>query len=60
MAYESCSECFKTNWLMNDLKCDLKIATHSKNKEFSLLAQQLLKKIGEYENGSSNFIKTSR
>lgn len=44
---------------MNDLKCDLKIATHSKNKELSLFAQQLLKNIGEYEN-ASYFIKTSR
>lgn len=59
MAYELCNKCFNTKWLMNDLKCDLKIASHSKNKELSLFAQQLLKNIGEYEN-ASYFIKTSR
>lgn len=60
MAYESCNKCFNSKWLMNDLKSDLKIAVQSKNKELSQFANKLLNDIGEYENGSSNFTKTSR
>lgn len=59
MAYESCNKCFNSKWLMNDLKCGLKIAAHSKNKELSQFAHKLLNNIGEYENGSSNNTKTS-
>ena len=60
MAYESCNKCFNTKWLMNDLKCELNAAVHGKNKELSQFAKKLLNNIGEYENGSSNFTKTSR
>lgn len=60
MAYQSCNKCLKANWLLNDLKYELRIAAFSKNKELVTFANKLLISMGEYENGSNNDIKAGR
>ena len=50
MVYQSCNKCSKTNWLINDLTCELKIAAFSKNDELSRFAKNLLTSIGDTEN----------
>lgn len=50
MAYHSCNKCSETNWLINDLTCELKIAAFSKNDELSIFAKKLLSSIGDFEN----------
>lgn len=54
MAYQSCNKCFEAKWLMNDLRCELKIAAVSKNIELSEFAKKLLISIGDHENGKND------